>query len=79
MVRIQLLRPIQGVIMKKIMKKTNRVVKMIDRKTGERVFYSTSKEESDFIFDNRDDISQYVITSTMPQYFFDHLVATGEL
>ena len=61
------------------MKKTNRVVEMIDRKTGERVFYSTSKEESDFIFDNRDHISQYVIASTMPQYFFNHLLATGEL
>ena len=48
-----------------------RVVEMIDKKTGEKVFHKCSDEESWNIFYNRNQNEKYYILGTMPEYFYD--------
>ena len=53
------------------------VVEMIDKRTKEKVYHTTTREEASNIFFNRKDNKQYDIVCTMPEYHYKHLIDLG--
>ena len=54
-----------------------RVVEMLDKRTKKRVFLFCSKEKASEIFFNRKQNKRFDIVGTMPEYMYEHYVATG--